>query len=340
MCKYQMSLVKNKAVRTQPFCEVAAAYLEQCHHNGVELPMPLDCVNCQVPLKPELRGGESTSYHENAPHSADVVFVVQQASCLNNFHMTTLIQKVEASLKQSSATNNNYAVVGFGGEGELHAPHVFTSASKVFNDHNSIQAALLGLSKTGTGLNVYEAMSYAANINNRPSVGKVMVVVTCEEVFDGSLYGDVLTMLSDNDIKMHYITPHQLALRRSIKSDIFGYDATTVFTSRTPASDPTLRRHLRVPKDYLSALATESGGSVFTQAQLAHAIAKPNNSQGKQAASVFGARIASSGLPSSCQVCDCVADRAGMGKVLCQQCFVPAFDLVLHNWNKYGGGSI
>ena len=56
----------------------------------------------------------------------------------------TLIQKVEASLKQSSATNNNYAVVGFGGEGELHAPHVFTSASKVFNDHNSIQAALIG----------------------------------------------------------------------------------------------------------------------------------------------------------------------------------------------------
>ena len=40
------------------------------------------------------------------------------------------------------------------------------------------------------------------------------------------------------------------------------------------------------------------------------------------------------------QVCDCVADRAGQGKVLCQQCFVPAFDLVLHNWNKYGGGSI
>ena len=75
------------------------------------------------------------------------------------------------------------------------------------------------LSKTGTGMNVYEAMSYAANMNTRPSVGKVMVVVTCEEVFDGSLYGDVLTMLSDNDIKMHYITPHQLALRRSIKSD-------------------------------------------------------------------------------------------------------------------------
>merc|ERR1719402_1753018 len=87
-------------------------------------------------------------------------------------------------------------------------------------------------------MNVYEAMSYAANMNTRPSVGKVMVVVTCEEVFDGSLYGDVLTMLSDNDIKMHYITPHQLALRRSIKSDIFGYDATTGFPRTTCRPSP------------------------------------------------------------------------------------------------------
>merc|ERR1711881_694613 len=109
-----------------------------------------------------------------------------------------------------------------------------------------------------------------------------MVVITCDEVFDGSFYGDAQTMLSNNDIVMHYITPTELALKRPSQTDIYGFDKRSVFTSRNPASDPTLRRHLKIPKDYLSALATESGGSVFTQAQLAHSITKPNNSQGNQ----------------------------------------------------------
>ena len=52
-----------------------------------------------------------------------------------------------------------------------------------------------------------------------------------------------------------------------------------------------------VVQDFMSTLATESGGSVFSHESL-----ERTNRESKVAASVFGRVIATSALPNACQV--------------------------------------
>merc|ERR1712037_763814 len=87
---------------------------------------------------------------------------------------------------------------------------------------------------------------------------------------------------------------------------IFGYDKTSVFTSKSMNSrqgDPVLRRQMKVPKDYLSTLATESGGSVFSQPVISqeNRVRIGGKLEKKVAASVLGSRVAADD-PASCQV--------------------------------------
>jgi hypothetical protein len=65
-------------------CSAAAAYIEQCKLSGVELWMPSECIRCNSGSGSSsgLRSGESTSYQNDAPMSADVVLLVEQTSCL------------------------------------------------------------------------------------------------------------------------------------------------------------------------------------------------------------------------------------------------------------------
>ena len=84
------------------------------------------------------------------------------------------------------------------------------------------------------------------------------------------------------------------------KIQIFGFDKLSVFTAKnlnTLSGDMTLRGQLKVPKDYLSTLATESGGSVFSQSFLVQ-----SSRDFKTAASIFGRRVARTAVPNSCQV--------------------------------------
>ena len=99
-----------------------------------------------------------------------------------------------------------------------------------------------------------------------------MIVLTCDKITDGSFYGDAIVMLKEGIIRLHYLNPARLTLKsnKSVRT-IFGYDKNSVFTSKSMKGrqgDAVLRRQLKVPKDYLSTLATESGGSVFSQTVL------------------------------------------------------------------------
>jgi len=161
-----------------------------------------------------------------------------------------------------------------------------------------------------------------------------MMVVTCDKVTDGSFYGDAIVMLKEGIIRLHYLNPAELTLKnkKSVRK-IYGYDKTSVFTAKSMKrrqGDTALRGQLRVPKDYLSTLATESGGSVFSQTVLSKSFREQ-----KYAASILGRRVAASGTPSSCQVCDCLPTREGSGYFLCYQCLVKDFDLLKYTWNQY-----
>ena len=119
---------------------------------------------------------------------------------------------------------------------------------------------------------MYDAITFAARIPTRAAVARPMIVLTCDKITDGSFYGDAIVMLKEGIIRLHYLNPARLTLKskKSVRT-IFGYDKHSVFTSKSMKGrqgDAVLRRQLKVPKDYLSTLATESGGSVFSQTVL------------------------------------------------------------------------
>ena len=274
VCLKQSEYVKSQPSASEGFCQVTSGYIELCKLNSVELRLPGECYSCQAVEKAPVRGGGFTKYFNgSAPHSADVILVVQQGSCLESLNLGSVLDLVERSLQErgmGSRIGNRYAVVGYGGPGQLLEPVTFTAASRVFTDHDTIQQALGRLSSRGSGGDVYDAITFAARIPTRAAVARLMLVITCDKVTDGSFYGDAIVMLKEGIIRLHYLNPAALTLKNKKSArTIFGYDKTSVFTSKSMNSrqgDPVLRRQMKVPKDYLSTLATESGGSVFSQA--------------------------------------------------------------------------
>ena len=101
---------------------------------------------------------------------------------------------------------------------------------------------------------IYEAMAFAARLPNRPAVGKVMIAMTCDTVTSGWNYGDSMTMLTENLIKLHYINPKKLSLKfrnKKLKTMIYGYNKNSVFTIKNlnnPNGDPSYRNLLKIPK--------------------------------------------------------------------------------------------
>ena len=57
---------------------------------------------------------------------------------INDFDFKTILQLVESSLQDEFLTRNLYTVIGFGGPGQLHEPHTFTSQGDIFNQVDSI----------------------------------------------------------------------------------------------------------------------------------------------------------------------------------------------------------
>ena len=274
MCHRQSEYVKWQPSDSEGFCQVTSAYIEVCKLQGIELRLPGECYSCEAPGKATERGGGFTNYfNSSAPRSADVIFVVQQGPCLDSLKFPTITGLLESSLQEAGLTSNHYAVVGYGGPGELRDPITFTAASRVFSDHDTVLQALNRLSNiSGDGGDVADAITFAARIPPRPAVGRVMVVITCDKITDGSFYGDSIVMLKEGMIKLHYLNPAALYLKnKKNMRTIYGFDKTSVFTAKSMNSakgEMTLRSQMKVPKDYMSTLATESGGSVFSQTVL------------------------------------------------------------------------
>ena len=238
VCLKQSEYVKSQPHASEGFCQVTSGYIELCKLNSIELRLPGECYSCQAVGKAPVRGGGFTNYfNSSAPRSADVIFVVQQGSCLDNLNLGGVLDLVERSLQERGMGNkigNRYAVVGYGGPGQLLEPVTFTAASRVFTDHDTVEQALGRLSSLGSGGDVYDAITFAARIPTRAAVARPMMVITCDRVTDGSFYGDAIVMLKEGIIPLHYLNPTALSLKNKKSArTIFGYDKTSVFTSKS-----------------------------------------------------------------------------------------------------------
>lgn len=158
---------------------------------------------------------------------------------------------------------------------------------------------------------------------------------------DGTLYGDSLTMIKEQNITVHHLSPREFHFKgmsdakRTATSKMYGYDQDGFFTKSNlhqDEGDRALRRQLRLPKDYLSALAMESGGTVFSLQRF-----DPQDKlTSKMASTVLSRQLALRAEPSSCQVCDCLPNRDGQGHLQCHKCILPEIDIVLRNWHVHG----
>ena len=129
-------------------CRAAAAYVELCRLRQVELWLPAECTACQNhDGSRRLSGGESLNYRDGgddlAPQAADVVFVVQQGTCLRSLLLGEIPAEIERLLVHETPIQDvSFAVVGYGGPGKLDGPQVFTFGGDIFMEKNQAATVL------------------------------------------------------------------------------------------------------------------------------------------------------------------------------------------------------
>jgi len=333
MCLRDMQTIRNRADKQSGVCSSAAAYIKQCEQAGVELWMPGHCVRCDINNQETMANGESTRIQGNTPQSADVVFIVQQSSCLRDLELQDLPLLVDRSLTNKGLTDNRYALVSFAGSNHLQRPHIFTSGSQIFNDVARMKTALAHLSNMqsdGTVGDIFEALQFSARLNLRAGVVKTFVLVRCDtsESLTSRAYGDSMTMLLEQGISLHVMMPLEMRLKGSttkLTSKMYGFSKDTVVTASTLDHD--LRRQIQDPKDQVSTLAQESGGVVFDLNKLK----SRKRTMAKKASTMMGKAVAELSQPLDCELCDCLADADGKGRVMCHRCVLPSIDIVLQN---------
>merc|ERR1712037_378229 len=294
MCLTDMQAMKNRADKQSGICSSAAAYIKQCKQAGVELWMPGHCVRCEINSQETMANGESTRIQGNAPQSADVVFVVQQSSCLNDLELHDLPLLVDRSLTSKGLTDNRYALVGFAGSEQLKRPHIFTSGSQIFNDVTRMKTSLDHLKtmqldgSVGAG-DIFEALQFSARLNLRAGVVKTFVMVRCDtsESMTSRAYGDSMTMLLEQ-----------------------GPPSPTERSQRSGQHPCSRIRWCCVRPNRLKSR---------------------KRTLAKKASTMMGKAVAELSKPLGCEVCDCLADADGKGRVMCHRCVLPSIDIVLQN---------
>ena len=74
-----------------------------------------------------------------------------------------------------------------------------------------------------------QALQYAARLHFRPAVIKSFVLVSCQSELSPADYGDAMTLLSEQGIQLHLLTPLELTFKgpsshARLLSRIYGFN--------------------------------------------------------------------------------------------------------------------
>ncbi|CAG7820252.1 unnamed protein product [Allacma fusca] len=340
MCLYDTSRNLNKASRQESACTAISAYVAECQKNGVDVWLPPTCVRCKFEDGTTLISGENATLEIQGVtpplQSSDVVVLLEEASCLSEYALTEAMRKLDVALQAEGLNDNRYAVIGFAGQGPYRKPHIRTTSGQIWA-HNTLFRIADNIEMNGNGDgDLYEVIEFAARtLKFRAGVSKTFIAITCGDESCGSdnRYADTLTLLIENDIKLHMLTPKEFTTkgnkRESASSKIYGIDHEGVFTSGHVKSnileaDKSLKRQLNLPKDLCTPLAIETNGSRFHLQR-----------NSKKAIDVWTRRIAMTAQPSKCQHCECIPDKSGSPHVVCNRCISPMLEELLLEWQKY-----
>jgi hypothetical protein len=171
------------------------------------------------------------------------------------------------------------------------------------------------------------ALMYTARLPFTPGASKTVILIGCETCRENKIrYSDVQRILLDNDIHLHVLVQDIIRLKsKSPKTAyIYGVDQETVYTRKDVSGDdltgePDLRRYIRLPKDLCVALTMDTDGSVFSARQWLDS--RPPVQ--KQFIDVMVRTVARKAHPTSCQICECMADESLTGVSRCRSCNRP-----------------
>jgi hypothetical protein len=332
MCLNDAPSGDNSLEAQMDVCKSAAAYVHECRRRDVILRMPKECVRCEVPNTNRVfyELDRITLDNENdIPRAADVVFVIQHAPCNRGVtdKISGLADSIEKALKADGITSARFAVVGFGGKmAHLGDAHVHTMDGQIFNSAKKLSLAVDNFNtESGTNTDAMVALRYTARLPFRAGASKTVILIGCDACRENTVrYSDVQRILLNNDIHLHVLVQDTIKLKsKSPKTAyIYGTDQQTVYTRRDVAGDeligePDLRRYISLPKDLCVALTMDTDGSVFS---VRHLVESRPLIQ-KQFIDVMTRTWARKALPTSCQICECLADEALVGNSQCQSCF-------------------
>ncbi|CAL8077850.1 unnamed protein product [Orchesella dallaii] len=339
MCKYDISRNINNAKRAESTCTSMSAYVTECQKHNIDVWIPPTCVRCKLKDGTAFTTGEHVTLQKNGtkspPSSSDIVILLEEKECVNQIDLSNAIAKLEGSLRAEGIVDNRYAVIGFGGQGIHYDAHIQTSSANVWS-HSTLFRAPDSSNITGVRKSdFYSAIHLASTMTYRAGVSKTLIAITCgdDKCGDSIRYADTLTMLVENDFKLHMLTPKPLTLKGKKKQDdatrIFGFDTNGVYTlqhaKRGPlVADPSYKRQLNLPKDLCTPLAVETNGTRFS-----------TDNVSKKMLDVWSRRVAQSAHPSECQRCECVPDLNGGSRLMCNQCVSPTLWRFMEEWKIY-----
>lgn len=171
-----------------------------------------------------LTTGENATFQASGerrpPQSSDNVILLDAASssCIASTTLGEAVKRLDLALHAEGIWDNRYAIIGYGGEGIQQKPHVKTTSAKVWA-HNTLfkipNDTYNAPEIPSLTSDLYEAVHYAASLGFRGGVSKNFIAVTCgdEHCGDSSRYADALTLLVENDIKLHLLVPKPFVLK-------------------------------------------------------------------------------------------------------------------------------
>jgi hypothetical protein len=335
MCLNDVPQDDNSLEAETDVCSTAAAYVHECRRREVHIRMPRECIRCEVDAE------TPTVFHEletvrldsddKLPSAADVVFVVQHAACNRDIltRVAGLADNIDKAMSAEGIDDVRYAVVGFGGrQGHLTPAHVQTMDGEIFNSANKLSWALSNFNVDPSDeSDTMAALMYTAHLPFTPGASKTVILIGCETCRENKIrYSDVQRILLDNDIHLHVLVQDIIRLKsKSPKTAyIYGVDQETVYTRKDVSGDdltgePDLRRYIRLPKDLCVALTMDTDGSVFSARQWLDS--RPPVQ--KQFIDVMVRTVARKAQPTSCQICECMADESLTGVSRCRSCNRP-----------------
>lgn len=221
MCLNDLAALENSPKKELGICTSASAYASECRFAGLNLFVPPRCVRCELEDGRVMGSGEIKTFQNDAPRSADVVFIVDQKPCLNGTRLSYLPAAIDAALKERGIQQNRFAVVGYGGRGGslFEKPHIRTTdGGQVWSHRKGIQLALEDLpladEQASAPSDIHAALRYAVNLPFRVGVSKQFVLVSCgDNECQSSSYADTLTLLIENDVKLHLLQPRDIVVK-------------------------------------------------------------------------------------------------------------------------------